>query len=159
MNTAIVYASYHHQNTKRIAEAIAPVLNGTLFPVLETPDLPDLSDYNLLAIGSGIYKWRFHDTIMDYVDRLPDGNQMPVILFSTSAFVNRSFRNRIQQELRDKGYRVLGYFHAKGSADFLPEWLMGGKTKGSEKEGRPGPEELQQAVQFAQGVKETMNHD
>ena len=156
MKTAVVYASYHHSNTEKIAEAIAPVLNGTLVPILQTDTLPDVADFDLLAIGSGIYRWKFHDKITDFVENLPDGGQRHVILFSTSAFKNHKFHDAIQKRLEEKNYHVIGHFHAKGSASFLPEWLTSHRIKGGKDKGRPNQAELLAAVRFAEEVKSMM---
>lgn len=152
MKTAIVYASYHHHNTEQLAKAMAPVLHGTLYPVLTEKEHPDPADYDLLAIGSGIYKWKFHEKILAYVDAIPEGHKKPVILFSTSAFVNRSFHKEVQQMLEEKGYKVLGHYHTKGSTDFLPDWLTSNRSKGAKEQGRPTREEVLGAVKFAQDV-------
>lgn len=153
MRTAIVYASYHHHNTEQLAKAMAPVFDATLYPILASDHMPDADDYDLLAIGSGIYLWRFHEKIQAFVDSLPEGNNKPVFLFSTSAFMNRSFKAKVEQTLKDKGYRVLGHYQCKGSADFLPKWLLSSRVEGGKSQGRPNEEEILSAVSFAREIK------
>lgn len=150
MKTAIVYASYHHHNTEQIARAIAPIVNGNLYPILTSDKLPHPDDYDMLAIGSGIYKWSFHPKILSFVEQLPDGKGTPVMLFSTSSFINKSFRGRVPELLKEKGYHVLGYYQAKGSSDFMPEWLLSSRHKGGKKVGRPNETDIRGAVKFAQ---------
>ena len=52
--TLILYASTHHGNTRRLAEAMAEAAGAELCDLLHDP-LPDLSGYDLIGLASGIY--------------------------------------------------------------------------------------------------------
>ena len=55
MNTAIVYYSKHHGNTKKLLDAIAKADSEvTLIDVIEKPDA-DMSQYDRIGLASGIY--------------------------------------------------------------------------------------------------------
>ena len=51
--TLILYASTHHGNTRRLAEAMAEATGAELCDLLHDP-LPDLSGYDLIGMASGI---------------------------------------------------------------------------------------------------------
>lgn len=53
MKIAIVYASTHHGNTRRLATAIARSGQVTLIDAMQNPDA-DLSPYELIGFASGI---------------------------------------------------------------------------------------------------------
>ena len=136
MKTAVVYASYHHRNTEKIAEAIAPVLNGTLVPILQTDTLPDVTDFDLLAIGSGIYRWKFHDKITDFVENLPDGGQRHVILFQSVPLRTTSSTMPYKAVGRKKLSRDWSLSRQR-KCRFSPEWLTSHRIKGGKDKGRP----------------------
>ena len=48
MKAAILYASVHHGNTKKVAEAMAEPLSADLFDLTKQSDV-DISGYDLLA--------------------------------------------------------------------------------------------------------------
>ena len=54
MKSLIVLYSYHHNNTEKIAKAIAPIIGAEI----KTPDkvtLDELAEFDLVGYGSGIY--------------------------------------------------------------------------------------------------------
>ena len=57
--TLILYASTHHGNTRRLAEAMAEAAGAELCDLLHDP-LPDLSGYDLIGMASGIYYGKLH---------------------------------------------------------------------------------------------------
>ena len=58
----ILYASTHHGNTRRLAEAMAEAAGAELCNLLHDP-LPDLSGYDLIGMASGIYYGKLHPRI------------------------------------------------------------------------------------------------
>jgi flavodoxin len=53
MKSLIVLVSYHHNNTQKIAEVIAKMLNAQIkLPQQTNPE--DLKQYDLVGFGSGI---------------------------------------------------------------------------------------------------------
>lgn len=149
MKAAVVYASYHKKNTERIAQLFARSWNADAFPILRIASLPNAAEYEILAIGSGIYKWSYHPKILKWIDTLPEGHGKPVVLFSTSSFQNEKFNDPVQKTLESKGYEILGRFHSKGSSSFLPSWLLGGMTKD-----RPNDADMERAQHFADTMNE-----
>jgi len=142
--TAIVCESIHHGNTRRIAEAIAAVLDAELFATGTTPTAT-LAAYDLVGFGSGIYFGRHHRSLRTLVDSVP---VLPraAFLFSTaglpwlSAWYHISLRRRLQR----RGCRVLGEFCCAGWDTVGPLVLIGGLNWR-----RPNEGDLERAREFA----------
>ena len=62
MKTAIVYASVHHGNTKKIIDEIAKTNDVELIDAIQTVE-KDLSEYDLIGFASGVYGGKFHQSI------------------------------------------------------------------------------------------------
>ena len=54
MKTAIVYASTHHGNTKKLLDAIAAAYEVDLIDAVKIPE-KDLNRYDRIGFASGIY--------------------------------------------------------------------------------------------------------
>ena len=67
--TLILYASTHHGNTRRLAEAMAEAAGAELCDLLHDP-LPDLSGYDLIGMASGIYYGKLHPRIPELLRQL-----------------------------------------------------------------------------------------
>ena len=62
MKTAIVYASVHHGNTKKIIDEIAKTNDVELIDATQTVE-KDLSEYDLIGFASGVYGGKFHQSL------------------------------------------------------------------------------------------------
>ena len=155
MKSLVVVFSYHHNNTEKIAKAIAQVLGAEV----KTPQQVkpgEIAEYNLVGFGSGIYSATFDPSVLDLADRLPQVSNKKAFLFSTygaPAFIaNREFIEKNHQQIREKlqakGYTVIGEFGCAGwnTNSFLK--YFGGLNKG-----RPNAEDLRNAEEFARSVK------
>ena len=70
MKTLIVCVSEHHGNTKKIADAMAAVLDAEV----SHPDdvnVEELGDYDLIGLGSGIAFGKHYKRLLELVDALP----------------------------------------------------------------------------------------
>jgi flavodoxin len=70
MKVLIVYISVHHGNTERVAKVVASTLDADLVQVKQA-DAAVLERYDLVGFGSGIYFGKHHESLLDFVDRLP----------------------------------------------------------------------------------------
>jgi flavodoxin len=88
--TVILCDSVHHQNTAKIARAIAePLAAAVLEPEQARQDI--LDQYDLIGFGSGVYFGRLHPALFAWLDNLPDKlpaltntYSKPAFIFSTS---------------------------------------------------------------------------
>jgi len=152
----VVVFSYHHGNTKKIAEAVAYVLGAEVrTPHQVTPE--EIAGYDLVGFGSGIYSAQHHESLLDLADALPLTTGRRVFIFSTygapavAAGGDFVWNNHLQlrERLQAKGYTVSGEFGCAGwnTNSFLK--YFGGLNKG-----RPNAEDLKRAEEFARNLKE-----
>jgi len=151
MRTILVLFSYHHNNTQKIAEVFASVLDAEIRTPQETgPD--ELQQYDLIGFGSGIYSGKHHGNLLELADRLPSVVGKKVFLFSTSYDTRIDFiHSSLKERLVSKGYTVVDEFNCGGfnTNSFLK--YFGGLNKG-----RPNAEDLERAEEFAVGLKKKM---
>ncbi len=156
VKSLVVVFSYHHNNTEKVANAIAKALGaGVKTPHQVKPE--EIAEYDLVGFGSGIYSATFDPSVLDLADRLPQVSGKKVFLFSTygaPAFIaNREFieknHQQIREKLKEKGYTVIGEFGCAGwnTNSFLH--YFGGLNKG-----KPDDEDLRNAEAFAREMLE-----
>lgn len=76
MKTAIVYYSAHHNNTKKLLDAIAESNDVTLIDVIKDKTA-DLSRYDRIGFASGIYYSSFTKQLLAYAqEKLPKGKSV-----------------------------------------------------------------------------------
>lgn len=145
MNTAIVYYSQHHGNTKKLLDAIAAAEDVALIDVTADPDA-DLSAFDRIGLASGIYFNGFAKQLLDYADaHLPEGRDV-FFIYTHGAPVG-GFLKGIREITGKKKCRVLGAYHCLGYDTFGPFRLVGGIAKG-----HPTEDEIRGAVDFYRGL-------
>ena len=141
--TLIIYFSYHHQNTLRVAEHISKAVKGDLLSVVKAnPSI--LKKYDLLGFGSGIYYGKHHKLLLDFVRMLPE-QRKKAFIFSTSGIgLPNLGHSALRKELVKKGFKIVGEFSCRGhdSVGFLK--YIGGINKN-----RPNRKDLKKARDFA----------
>lgn len=147
MKSLLVLFSYHHNNTEKIANVFAKVLEAEIkTPRLITPE--ELQEYNLVGFGSGIYDAKHHRTLLDFADKLPEVTGRRAFIFSTSAMIGKDKVAKdhltLREILQSKGYVIVDEFACKGfnTNSFLK--YVGGMNRG-----RPNAEDLKLAEKFA----------
>jgi flavodoxin len=151
MKTLVIVYSYHHHNTKKIAQVMAKVLDAPIkLPHEVNPE--EISEYGLIGFGSGIYSGKHHESLLSLADRLPQVSNGNVFLFSTAGITGdaKIAKDHLQlrEKLQSKGYSIVGEFGCKGfnTNSFLK--YFGGMNKG-----RPDAKDLNKAEEFAQNLK------
>ena len=151
MKALIILFSYHHNNTEKVANTIAHVLDAQVkSPEQVDPDM--LHEYDLVGFGSGIYGDQHHESLLRLVDRLHPVTGANAFLFSTSAMINEwkvsNDHSALREKLQSKGYTIVDEFACKGfnTNSFLR--YIGGINKG-----RPNSEDLKNAEEFANKLK------
>ena len=152
MKNLIVLFSYHHNNTEKIAKVFAKVLDAEIkTPQQINPE--ELQDYDLVGFGSGIYSAKHHESILELANQLPQVKEKNAFIFSTSGITGKSKATKdhstLREKLESKGYTIVDEFQCKGfnTNSFLR--LFGGMNKG-----RPNSEDLKNAEEFAQKLKQ-----
>lgn len=148
MKSLIICLSIHHQNTEKIAKAIAEVLHSELKNPSEV-NVEELQFYDLIGFGSGIYMMKHHKTLLDLVDSLPDMNNKKVFVFSTSGSKGGTkFHKALRDKLIQKNCQIVGGFNCQGWDSFGLFKLFGGLNKG-----RPNDKDLEDAKKFARSLE------
>lgn len=151
MKSLIICVSIHHGNTLKIAQKMAEVLEGEIKKPTEVKP-EDLTAYDLLGFGSGIYAFRHHKEILKLAKELPDMQGKPAFIFSTSGAKNGiKYHKALRQILEKKNCQILDEFNCLGWDSFGPFKLIGGFNKD-----RPNEEDLNLASNFAQKIKEKL---
>ncbi|HII06555.1 MAG TPA: flavodoxin [Methanotrichaceae archaeon] len=152
MKSLLVVFSYHHNNTQKIANVIAEVLDAQIVNPQEISH-EELQDYDLVGFGSGIYNAKHHKSLLDLADKLPQVTDGKAFIFSTSALTGEKKvtkdHSALREKLQSKGYMVVDEFQCKGfnTNSFLK--YLGGMNKG-----RPNAEDLKHADEFAKSLKQ-----
>ncbi len=153
MKTIIIYKSYHHMNTEKVAKAMAETMNATLVRV-EDVKPGELEGYELVGFGSGIYGGKTHRDILKLVDEI-DPMDKKVFIFSTSGIHGENYHDLLIEKLKFKGAEIMGEFNCPGEVRLLGlnldlkgplGWFMG-KNKG-----HPNEMDLNNARIFAEGI-------
>lgn len=155
IRSLVVVYSYHHGNTEKVARAIADVL-GAPVKTPQQVDPGEVTEFDLVGFGSGIYSARHHESLLDLADRIQPGNGRKAFLFSTFGAPAGLFRGERLQEftgnnhaalrerLESRGFTILGEFACPGwnTNSFLR--FFGGLNGG-----RPDEGDLAEAAEFA----------
>ncbi len=149
MKALVICYSYHHSNTKKVADEIAKVLDAEVkTPHEVNPE--ELAGYDLVGFGSGIYMSKPHKELLALADTLPQTQNQKAFIFSTSGQPNNGekFHQKLREKLQTKGYSIVGEFNCTGFDTFGPFKLVGGLQKG-----HPNEDDLKGARDFAEKLK------
>lgn len=145
MKTAIVYYSKHHENTKKLIDAIAFENDITLIDVTKE-NVCDLSPYDIIGFASGIYYSKFQKEILNIArNNLPDGKK--VFFLYTCGSKKDNYTKAIREAVSMKKATILGEYGCLGFDTFGPFQLIGGIAKN-----HPNKDELAEAVNFYRDI-------
>jgi flavodoxin len=153
MKVLIVCVSVSNGNTRRVADAMADVLDARVIEPDEVDDVT-LAESDLVGVGSGIYAMDFHPRIRAFVRRLPQVTEKPAFVYWTSGGPEPPlwrYSRRLARRLEAKGFQVLGSFSCRGWDTWLPLRIVGGLNKG-----RPNDDDLARARRFATEIRDRM---
>ncbi len=151
MKPLLIVYSYHHNNTEKVANVFAKVLNAQIKTPQQTSP-HSLQEYDLIGFGAGIDSGKHYKPMLDFADNLPQVADKKAFIFSTSGVTGEKKSAKDHKALREKlesrGYKIIDEFQCKGfnTNSFLKHF--GGMNKG-----RPNDEDLQHAEEFAQKLK------
>jgi flavodoxin len=149
MKSLLVLLSYHHNNTQKIANVFAKILDAQI-KAPQQIDPEELQGYGLIGFGSGIYGGKHHESLLDLADKLPQVTNRRAFIFSTSSDLEPLAKNHsaLREKLQSKGYMIVDEFSCAGfnTNSFIK--LFGGINKG-----RPNAKDLKRAEEFAQSLK------
>jgi flavodoxin len=140
----IIYYSYHHGNTKKVAEAMAEASGAELCTV-EEAGAKNLDGYEIIGLGAGIDRGKHYAPLFDAAEKL-NLKGRNVFVFSTSGVGNKNYNTPLIRELESAGATVAGSFTCRGY-DTQVFRLVGGIAKG-----HPDTGEIEAAKAFAKSM-------
>jgi flavodoxin len=152
MKSILVVISIHHNNTLKIADVFEKVIDANIKKPKEVKP-EEISEYDLVGFGSGIYGEKHHQSLLNLAEKLPQVNNKKAFLFSTAGITSKNKITKdhlsLREKLQDKGYTIVDEFQCKGynTNSFLK--YIGGMNKG-----RPNAEDLKNAEEFAENLKQ-----
>lgn len=145
MKTAIIYYSKHHENTKRLLDAISSAHDVTLIDASQTKEF-DLTAYDIIGFASGIYYSKFHKSVLQFAQHNLPRNKSVFFLY-TCGTQKDSYTKSIKSIALQKSAVIKGSFGCLGFDTFGPFKLVGGIAKG-----HPNQEDIRHAAEFFNGI-------
>lgn len=110
-------------NTIRIADEISKGLHSMGCEVnyhsINGKQPPDLSDFDIIGIGTPVYFFRPPFIVSDFVNSLPDLRGKSFFVFTLYGTLPGDTGNYIRRKLRKKHARDVGYFRCHGADYFI----------------------------------------
>ena len=143
MKALIIYMSVHHKNTEKIAMEMAEVLDADLMKAYEANE-KDISRYDLIGFGSGIYFFKHHRKLLEFAEKLVAKKKNAFIFSTYGGGSPKIYHKLLRKKLAKRGFRIIGEFSCKGYDTFGPLKFIGGINKG-----KPDEKDLKRAREFA----------
>ncbi len=154
MECLLVLYSHHHNNTEKVANVFARILDAQVkTPAQTNPE--ELKECDLIGFGSGIDSDKHYQVLLDFANELPRLTGKNTFIFSTSAMTGEDKLSKdhvaLRERLQSKGCKIVGEFQCLGfnTNGFLR--YFGGMNKG-----RPNTGDLKRAEEFAQNLKQRL---
>lgn len=152
MRILILYKSIHHNNTEKIAGVFKDVLKSAEIKQPEDADLDNITKYDLIGFGSGVYFQKMHESILSLIDKFPKNTNKKAFVFATSGMrklpVFNAFFKTINHKLKNKGFDIIGSFDCRGWDTWSVFKYIGGISKG-----HPDKKDIKAAKKFAKKIK------
>ncbi|MFD7292280.1 flavodoxin family protein [Streptomyces sp. NPDC059897] len=150
MKAVIVCHSVSHGNTRRVADAMAEVLDAKVLGPDEA-DPAELAEADLVGFGSGVFYAKPHPRLTEFARALPAG-QGRAFVFATSGLPETPltrFARPLVRLLESKGFHVDGSFTCRAFDTWAPFKVAGGINKH-----RPNDADLAAAREFAARLRD-----
>ncbi|WP_405526967.1 flavodoxin family protein [Streptomyces avidinii] len=148
MKTLLICTSVSHGNTRRVAEAMAGVLDARV-AAPEEVSAAEPAGYDLVGFGSGVFSQRMHPELLGFVRALPASSGRAFV-FATSGLPELTlapFTRPLVRLLDGKGFAVEGAFTCRAFDTWAPFQVIGGINRR-----RPDEADLTAARAFAEAL-------
>jgi len=151
-NIVIICETLYHGNTVKLANAMAKTLNCKVIG-FEQALHNDLSKYDIVGLGSGIYFTAHHPKLIEVTKRLTQ--KQNVFVFSThGAPIVGKYHNTIKAALIENNVPLIGEFSCRGYDCTGPYIIIGGGNVG-----RPNERDCRRAQKFARRILPEFSRD
>lgn len=111
MKTLVIVYSYHHNNTAKIAQVMADVLDAEVVTPGQV-NIGELKQYDLIGFGAGIDSAKHYKPLLELAEKkLPKFENKKSFIFSTSAIQGenkvRKDHEALRESLNSKGFKIL----------------------------------------------------
>ena len=152
MKILLIVKSTHQQNTLKIAEAMSEVAPLTVVE-LENSKNYDLSQYDIIGFGSGIYYGKHDKELIEFAENLSDKPFYSFVISTSGTNNYLKYSKTLVTLLERKNKTVLGTFGCKGLDKFFIFKLFGGLNKN-----HPDEADFDSAQQFIIEIMEKYEH-
>ena len=128
MKILLIVKSTHQQNTLKIAEAMSEVAPLTVVE-LENAKNYNLSEYDIIGFGSGIYFGKHDKELIEFAENLSDKPFYSFVISTSGTNNYLKYSKTLVSLLERKNKPVLGTFGCKGLDKFFIFKLFGGLNK------------------------------
>lgn len=142
----VIYESIYKGNTKKIADAISQTLGCKMVNASEASEI-DLSEYEAIGFGSGIYFGSHHPAIMKIAEQMDSSEQSIFIFSSRGNPMHGRYHSSLKEVLVKKGKEIAGEFTVRGYDGTGPFLIFGGGNCG-----RPNEKDVAKAVNFIKKI-------
>lgn len=143
MKTAIIYYSKHHENTKKVLDAIKSASSDDItFIDVTTQDSANLEEYDAIGFASGIYYSKFEKRVLAFAqNHLPEGKD--VFFIYTFGAKKEGYTKSIREAVAGKNANIIGEYGCLGFNTYGPFKIIGGIAKN-----HPNADEINDAIAF-----------
>ena len=146
MKKVIVDYSKHHNNTKKIIDAIKSVDESIdLIDVTKEPNA-DISSYDLIGLASGIYFSKYAKQMIEYANNHLPENKKVFYIYTHGAPIG-GFLKDMRKIVKNKKCYEVGKYHCRGYDTYVFK-RFGGISKG-----RPNDKDINNAIKFYNSIK------
>ena len=145
MKTAIIYASNHNGNTKKVIDAMATVKDIDLIETSKAENI-DFSDYDTIGFASGVYYHKLHKKIEELTSKI-DLTGKKVFTVYTCGINYINYARNIQKNIQRQDCEYIGGFSCRGYDTFSFFEKIGGIAKN-----HPNEKDLRNARKFIKNI-------
>lgn len=147
----LICQSVHHGNTMKIAKVIGEELNAEIMKPSDITE-NDLSAYDLIGFGSGIYNSKHHVSLFRLIEKFEKMENRKAFIFSTASVKYIKMHEALTEVLTEKGFEIIDEFICRGFMNYsFTKYIFGGINKK-----RPNKNDISDAKAFAMNIKKKL---
>ena len=108
----ILYASVHHNNTRKVVKHVASGIQTDVIDILKTKK-PDIGHYEIIIFASGIYFNTVHKSLLEYIKSTSFAGKKTILLY-TCGIAYIDYARSAVKNLKKNGAEHIGTFHCRG---------------------------------------------
>ena len=144
---AILYYSKHHENTKKVLNALHETDRSLVLVDVTGKEEIDLNPYDRIGLASGMYFGKVATQLVDYaIKNLPEGKDVFFLTTHGAPLVGGRLGS-IKKVVKAKHCKIIGKFHCRGYDTYVF------KKRGGIAKGHPNGKDIQKAIRFYEKLR------